>query len=174
MIANRNDEETRFYIAPTYDSIIAKYCKTKRKQFSLERLKKQLEDNELAGEKAELFVLSFEKERLGEPLCHQIKRISDIDTTAGYDIVSFESKQSQTPDRFIEVKAVSNFGFFLSKNEYEMAKLKGTKYYLYLVELGRVGENGYAPEMIQNPAMKVMKSDDWFVEAQSYHIKRIL
>ena len=46
-------------------------------------------------------------------------------------------------------------------------------YYLYLVELSRVGEPGYTPEMIQDPASNIMGLDSWFVEAQSYHIKRV-
>ncbi len=173
LITERDIQGTKFYIAPTYDSIVAKHCKSKRKQLSIEQLKKQLEDNELAGEKAELFVLSFEKARIGNPLCDKIKRISEIDASAGYDIVSINSPESQEPDRFIEVKAVSSSGFYWSKNEYEIAKLKGEMYFLYLVELSRVSEPGYAPEMIQDPAANVMTSDSWFVEAQSYHIKRV-
>ena len=173
LIAVRDVQGTKFYIAPAYDSLVAKHCKSKRKRLSIEQLKKQLEDNEFAGEKAELFVLSFEKERIGQPLCDGIRRISEIDTSAGYDIVSFDSHQSQKADRFIEVKAVSSSGFFWSKNEYEIAKLKGEMYYLYLVELNRVDEPGYVPEMIQNPAVNIMEADNWFVEAQSYHIKRV-
>ena len=173
LIANRDAQGTRFFIAPVYDTIIAKYCKAKQKQLSLAQLKKQLEDNELAGEKAELFVLSFEKERIGKPLSEGIKRISEIDVSAGYDIISYNSAQSCTPDRFIEVKAMSNAGFFWSKNEYEIAKLKGNTYYLYLVDLGKIGVPGYVPEMIQNPATNVMTADNWFVEAQSYHIARV-
>ena len=173
LIAERDVQGTKFYIAPTYDSIVAKHCKLKRKQLSIKQLKKQLEDNELAGEKAELFVLTFEKARIGQPLCDKIKRISEIDTSAGYDIVSLNSPDSQEPDRFIEVKAVSSFGFYWSKNEYEIAKLKGEKYYLYLVELTRISVPGYTPEIIQNPASHVMDSDSWLVEAQSYHIKRV-
>ena len=173
LIPQRGPQSTHFYIAPLYDTLIAKHCKIRRKQLSLERLKKQLEDNELAGEKAEIFVVEYEKKRIGPPLCENIKRISEIDVAAGYDIVSFNSSDSREPDRFIEVKAVSASGFFWSKNEYEVAKLKGDSYYLYLVELGRIDEPGYVPEMIQDPAANVMESDDWFVEARSYHIKRV-
>ena len=173
LIANRDGQGTRFFIAPVYDSIIAKYCKAKQKQFSLAQLKKQLEYDELAGEKAELFVLSFEKERIGQPLSERIKRISEIDVSAGYDIISYNSVQSCAPDRFIEVKAISNAGFFWSKNEYEIARLKGNMYYLYLVNLGRISEPGYVPEMIQDPASNIMKNNRWFVEAQSYHIMRV-
>ena len=173
LVPQREPQGTRFYIAPPYDELIAKHCKTRRKQLSLERLKKQLEDNEISGEKAELFVLEFEKKRIGIPLSEKIRRISEIDVSAGYDIVSFDSSESLEPDRFIEVKAVSSSGFFWSKNEYEIAKLKGDAYYLYLVELNKVEEPGYTPDMIQNPAMSVMGSDRWFVEAQSYHINRL-
>lgn len=173
LIVERAPYGATFYIAPSYDSMVAKYCKSKRRQLSIELLKKRLEENEFAGEEAELFVLSFEKARLGNLLCTGIKRISEIDASAGYDIVSFNSPSSQMPDRFIEVKAVSSDGFYWSKNEYEVAKLKGEEYYLYLVELSRIKEPGYAPCMIPNPATNVMISDSWFVEAQTYHIKRV-
>ena len=156
-----------------YDTLIAKHCRIRRKQLSLERLKKQLEVNELGGEKAELFVVEYEKKRVGPPLCDRIKRISELDVAAGYDIVSFNSGNSHEPDRFIEVKAVSSSGFFWSKNEFEIAKLKGEMYYLYLVELGRIGDSEYEPEIIQNPASSVMGSDEWYVEAQSYHVRHI-
>lgn len=173
LVPYKDSKELRFLISPTYNSLIAKRCIIRRKQLSIENLKKIIEENEIAGEKAELFVLSFEKARIGHPLCESINRISEIDASAGYDIVSYDSPQSLTLDRFIEVKALSSNGFFWSKNEYEIAKLKGDMYYLYLVDLGRIGESGYVPEIIQDPATNVMKADQWFVEAQSYHIKHI-
>ena len=40
-----------------------------------------------------------------------VRRISEIDVKTGYGIASFDSPQSQEPDRFIEVKAVSSAGF---------------------------------------------------------------
>lgn len=173
LILSRDTQGTRFYISPTYDSLIAKHCKARRKQLSLDRLKKQLESDELAGEKAELFVLEYEKYRLGQPLCEKVRRISEIDVTAGYDIVSFDSSRSRGPDRFIEVKAVSNDGFYWSRNEYEIAKLKGNAYYLYLVELSKINQQTYVPQIIQDPATKVMGSQEWFVEAQTFFIKHI-
>lgn len=173
LIPSRDAQGTRFYISPTYDALVAKHCKARRKQLYLDQLKKQLESNELAGEKAELFVLEYEKNRLGQPLCEKVRRISEIDVAAGYDIVSFDSSQSREPDRFVEVKAVSNAGFYWSRNEYEIAKLKGDAYYLYLVELSRINQQNYAPQIIQNPATTVMKSQEWFVEAQTFFIKHI-
>ena len=173
LIPLRHTQGTRFHISPIYDMLVAKHCIERHRQMSLEQLKRQFENNELAGEKAELFVLEYEKKRLGLPLCEKVKRISEIDVTAGYDIVSFDSLQSQEPDRFIEVKAVSSTGFYWSNNEYKIAKLKGDMYYLYLVEIGRIYEQNYSPEIIQNPAANVMDTEEWFVEAQSYFIKRI-
>lgn len=173
LIPLRDTQGTRFHISPAYDALVAKHCKERRKQLSLEQLKKQLERNELAGEKAELFVLECEKRRLGLPLSEKVRRISEIDVTAGYDIVSFDSPQSREPDRFIEVKAVSSAGFYWSKNEYEIAKLKGDMYYLYLIEIGSIDEQDYSPQIIQNPAVNVMDAEEWFVEAQSYFIKRV-
>ena len=145
----------------------------KHKQLSLEQLKRQLEKKEHAGEKAEVFVFEYERKRLGQPLSEKVRRISEIDVTAGYDIVSFDSNQSQEPDRFIEVKAISNAGFYWSRNEYEIAKLKGNTYYLYLVNLNRIVEQDYSPQMIKNPAINIMDTDEWFVESQSYYVRHI-
>ena len=172
-IVVRDSYGTHFYIAPLFESLVAKHCKTQRKQLSLESLKKQLELNDAAGEKAELFVLDFEKSRLGKSLCERIKRISEIDVSAGYDIISFNSNESQEHDRFIEVKAISNTGFYWSKNEYEIAKLKANSYYLYLVELSKINSFGYYPKMIQNPAESIFFSDEWFVETQSFFIHHV-
>lgn len=168
----RDNQGTRFYIDTHYDTLVAKHCRESHRQVSLEQLKKQLEKNEQAGEKAELFVLSFEKKRIGGPLSDRIKRVSEIDVAAGYDIASFNSGESDNPDRFIEVKALSKEGFYWSKNEYDIAKLLGDKYYLYLIELEKTNNPDYIPEMISNPAKCIMTSENWIVEAQSYIVRR--
>ena len=146
----------------------------KKPQISIEALNKKLRQEIEHGEQAEKFAWEYEVTRLKlsgidrEPLS-----VSSIDVMAGYDIASYESTLSDCYDRFIEVKAVSKNGFYWSRNEYETAKLKADNYYLYLVDLRKIEKPGYAPEMIQNPAKSVMESDGWFVEAQSYHIKRV-
>ena len=146
----------------------------KKPLVTIEELQKKLERDIECGEQAELFAWRYEETRLKrsginrEPL-----RVSSIDVMAGYDIVSYESKSSDSYDRFIEVKAISNSGFYWSRNEYETAKLKGDRYYLYLIDLKRTGDSEYAPEIIQNPVINVMGTDGWFVEPQSYHIKRV-
>ena len=165
---------TTFLVAEVFEKALSKVCEQEKRKITLEQLKKKLERDAEVGEKAEKFVLVFEKERIGAPLSENIKIISDIDVTAGYDIVSYESSTSYKHDRFIEVKAVSHdTDFFWSRNEYEIAKLKGNSYYLYLVDIRKIEENGYAPTIINNPAEVIMESSEWMVESQSYHIRRI-
>lgn len=146
----------------------------KKPVVSIEELQKKLLRDSEIGEQAEKFAWEYETIRLKQAgIDKEPLRISNLDVMAGYDMVSYESTLSESYDRFIEVKAVSKSGFFWSRNEYETAKLKGENYYLYLVDLKKVDEPGYAPEMIQNPAVSVMAADGWFVEAESYHIKRL-
>ena len=63
---------------------------------SLEQLKKRLENNELAGEKAELFALEYERQRLGPEGGKKVKHISDIDVSAGYTQVHGNADDDQT------------------------------------------------------------------------------
>lgn len=169
----RINQSVKFYINPQYESLVARHCKEKSHQMSLKQLEAKLNRNKEAGEKAELYVLEYERHRLGSPLDSKIKRISEIDVSAGYDIVSFQSATSIEPDCFIEVKAVStDFGFYWSKNEYETAKLKGDSYFLYLVQLSKISDSDYSLTIIQNPAQSIMNSDLWYTESQSYYIRK--
>ena len=122
---------------------------------------------------AELFVLKYEQKRLGMPLASRVRRISEIDVTAGYDIVSFDNPSSTSLDRYIEVKAVSHMGFHWSQNEYKIAKLKGPTYYLYLIDLSSIDQQSYSPLIINDPAKSIMQTDDWLIEPESYFIKHI-
>ena len=133
--------------------------------------KAQIVGHEIAGEEAEKFVLQYEQNRLSEDKKEKIRIISHIDVTAGYDIVSFDSDKSIEIDRFIEVKAIGQKGdFFWSENEYEVAKLKGKQYYLYLVNLVKASKGNYKPKMICDPANTIMNSQQWLIETKTYHI----
>ena len=146
----------------------------KKPLISIEELRKKLQQNIEHGEQAERFAFEYETLRLkGDGINKEPLSISSIDVMAGYDMISYESILSDDYDRYIEVKAVSKSGFYWSKNEYDTAKSKAEKYYLYLVDLNRINESGYAPEIIRNPAVNVMMTGEWFVEAESYHIKRV-
>ena len=85
-----------------------------------------------------------------------------------------EHLKSTFYDRFIEVKAIPQKpSFFWSRNELEIAKLQGEKYFLYLVDLSKIENAEYCPQIISNPVQSIMKSPDWIVEPESYHVQKI-
>ena len=133
----------------------------------LDKQKKQRED----GAAAENFVLNFELDRLGGK---PVMCISDRDTRAGFDILSFENENSEEHDRYIEVKSyVPPNPFYLTENELHKAQEYGNKYYLYLVNRLEMDNPGYYPEIIRDPAKSVLNSNNWMVrEKVTYEIKR--
>ena len=170
----RSSFRTTFYLSDSFIDIISKKISIHKKRLTLEQLKRRLEENEIAGEKAEKYALEYEQKRLPLNKREQVRIISSIDVSAGYDIVSFESELSSEIDRFIEVKAIGrDMSFYWSENEYEVAKLKGDKYYLYLVSLADVVKEEYRPMIICNPVNAIMGSSEWLVETQTYHIRHI-
>ncbi|MFZ5353024.1 MAG: DUF3883 domain-containing protein [Bacillota bacterium] len=158
-----------------YEYLLTRNVSTRKRQISLEQLKEQLVRNEEIGEKAERYVLDYEAKRLfPNANAEKVKQISHIDVSAGYDIVSFNNDQSEVYDRYIEVKAIgSNCGFYWSKNEIQVAKLKGETYYLYLVDISKVDSYEYEPCIICDPANRLVGSDEWLFEAQSYYIRKV-
>jgi len=157
-------------LSERYEIIFAKVQKTSKRRMSLEALRKQLELQETQGEAAELFALEYERVRLAGALnVSKIKRISDIDVSAGYDIVSFENESSLEYDRFVEVKSyVGQPHFYWSKNEIDIATLLDDKYCIYLVNIEKIGKPNYAPAIILNPSKAVLTSSDWLLQPTSY------
>ena len=145
------EENGEICVAGNYESDWTEQLCNRRKKFTLEQLLKQQEDQSRRGLEAEEFVLGLERKRLPE-LAQKIKRISDFDVAAGYDIVSYESNETEHYDRFIEVKCyMGSPHFFWSENESDVARIKADKYILCLVDYLRMGEPGYQPEFIRNP-----------------------
>jgi len=138
-----------------------------------EELLEKLERDKIAGASAEAFVVEYEKRRLGSPLDNTVRQISLISVSAGYDIASFDSAESTQYDRFIEVKALGGNEFHMSANELAVARRLGKQYYLYLVDLRKMAKQGYAPEIIQDPANRFASSADWRVIPESYRISKI-
>lgn len=171
----REQQKTCFLVNPDFENKLSSFCQKSKQSMTLEQLQSRLESNAIAGAKAESFVLNYERQRINNPnLQKKIRQISNVDVCAGYDILSFENDSSTLYDRFIEVKAVSrDCGFFWSKNELKIAQLQGDKYFLYLVNLSQIGDAGYCPMIIQNPAHSIVNSPDWLVEPESYHIQAI-
>lgn len=167
------EENGEICVAGNYESDWTEQLRNRRKKFTLEQLLKQQEDQSRRGLEAEEFVLGLEKKRLPE-LAQKIKRISDFDVAAGYDIVSYENNETEHYDRFIEVKCyMGSPHFFWSENESDVARIKADKYILCLVDYLRMGEPGYQPEFIRNPYETIFNSDEWLVNASSYRIQKI-
>ena len=167
------EENGEICVAGNYESDWTAQLRNRRKKCTLEQLLKQQEDQSKCGLEAEEFVLDLEKKRLPE-LAQKIKRISDFDVAAGYDIVSYENSGTEHYDRFIEVKCyMGSPHFFWSENESDIARIKANKYILCLVDYSRIGEPGYQPEFIRNPYETIFDSGDWLVNTSSYRIQRI-
>ena len=160
-------------VTDSYENIFAKDLKSYRQKLTLEELLKQKEEQSQRGLEAEEFVLELERNRL--PLkAYKIKRISDFDVAAGYDIVSYDSNESMKYDRFIEVKCyLGKPHFYWSENECDTARQKGNKYILCLVDYTRIKEPGYTPQYIRNPYDDIFTNENWLVNAASYKIQEI-
>lgn len=167
------EENGEICVAGEYESDWTEQLRNRRKKFTLEQLLKQQEEQSKRGLEAEEFVLGIERSRLPE-MARKIKRISDFDVSAGYDIVSFERDDTEHYDRFIEVKCyIGSPHFYWSENESDVAKIKADKYILCLVDYTRIGEPGYQPTYIRNPYETIFEGDEWLVNAASYRVQKI-
>ena len=135
----------------------------------------KLEEQREQGERGEMFVLEYEKTRISNPsLQANIQRISIIDVSAGYDIVSYQSNDSTKIDRYIEVKTFKGKEHFhWSQNEIDKAKLMGESYFIYLVDDDCIDKEDYEPIIIQNPIVALKKSCNWECTPDSYEVERI-
>lgn len=167
------EENGEICVAGNYESDWTEQLRNRKRKFTLEQLLKQQEEQSKRGLEAEEFVLRLERKRLPK-LAQKIKRISDFDVAAGYDIVSYENNDDEHYNRFIEVKCyMGSPHFFWSENESDVAKIKEDKYILCLVDYLRMGEPEYQPEFIRNPYETIFCGDEWLVTASSYRIQKI-
>lgn len=160
-------------ISESYETEFSSKLRNRKEKFTLEQLMQKQAEQSQRGLEAEEFVLKLERDRI--PLkAHKIKRISDFDVSAGYDIVSFDTNGSVIHDRFIEVKCyIGKPHFYWSENESDVAKRKGDKYVLCLVDYARIEEPCYEPEFIVNPYENIFKDDTWLVNTASYKVQKI-
>lgn len=143
----------------------------KRKLLSLEELKKRLEQQQLHGEEAEKYVLSFENNRLANR--KGIVWVAEYAVNEGFDIASYDAVTDELPNRLIEVKSFDGPlpRFFWTRNEFNTAKLKKNNYWLYLVNRTEMKSVGYKPMMIQNPYFKILfNKKNWSTVIEKYEI----
>jgi len=166
------------FINDAYLSVMRGRIKRQRKKKSLEQMKRGMARAERLGVSAELLILDYEKSRLRKhQKIEEIKIISDIDVTAGYDIVSFDSLKSESLDRFIEVKSFGEKkNFYWSENEINISKRLKEKYFLYLVDRTENNDKEYKPVIIKNPYEKVYLNEDsmWIKHPTSWYFEMII
>ena len=146
-----------------------------KRKVSQKELIAQIEQNAVQGEAGELFVLSYERNRLKlRNDLDLIKQVSIFDVKAGYDVISFDSNTSEHLDRLIEVKTyVGKPHFHWSSNELNVAKLKGNQYYLYLISYNDMKTIGYEPIIIKNPVKFFEENTNWHFSIDGYLVNMI-
>ncbi|MGV6862246.1 MAG: DUF3883 domain-containing protein, partial [Putridiphycobacter sp.] len=144
----------------------------KRRKIGIEEFKRSMELQQIYGEEAERFVLNYELNRLNNK--KEIDWVAEYIVNEGYDVASYDNENDTIPNRFIEVKSYDGDTpyFFWSRNEYQVAKLKGMKYWIYLVNRSQIKDEGYEPEMYQDPFNSILGDHnlDWIEEVDKYKI----
>lgn len=169
-----SEDNTTYFVNPNYTDLFAKQFI--RKKLSPESLKRKQVENDSIGLTAEKAVIDFEVKRLTnislDP--NEIGHTSQENVLAGYDIKSFENyldENAKRIDRYIEVKAVSieDYKFYWSRNEMDIAKAFGDKYFLYLLPVISKDKFDFEKLMIVNNPFKHIYSNelDWKKEEES-------
>jgi hypothetical protein len=171
--------ETNKYLIVRKEYVEAVYQITADgKALSEQRLEQILMENRKLGAQGELYVVSFEKKRLqamGKMLqADLVRRISTINTAAGYDIESFTGEtDTLEPDRLIEVKAshASELKFYWSSNEKFIASQNPNKYWIYfLADFDNDDYSEVKPLMIKNPFNAIFEHNCFSIEAKNFLI----
>lgn len=118
------------------DSIIVYHQSRPKVSISEERFKAIQKTREQIGLAGENWVVDYEKDNLTNDgyveLADKVKRISQTNISAGYDVLSFEESGNE---KFIEVKttALTKAEFFLSSNELDIAREFKYRYWIYFL-----------------------------------------
>jgi hypothetical protein len=133
----------------------------------------KMEKDKEIGEAAEKAVLKYERARVGGLNADKIQQVSLVSVSAGFDIASFDSAESDGYDRLIEVKAVGDSGFHFSYNEMQQATKYGKSYCLYLVVAAHMHDNSYVPIIIRDPITFLKSNNEWRSVPDSLHFTKI-
>lgn len=140
-------------------------------------LLKILESCREIGSIAEEFVINYEKKRLcncgRNDLSSSVVRISKVNVSAGYDILSFNCDSLVlNPNRFIEVKGTSanEIGFLISKNELNKAKELQNNYWIYCV-LNAKQESLRKIKTIKNPYKAFFGTNNYSIEPVLWRVR---
>jgi Domain of unknown function (DUF3883) len=165
-VATRERIGSRFWrVSDAYEPLFlrgarAANCRNVQRSMSAAELEEKLDRDALHGKEAEEWVLAFEHRRLANhPLIDQVRRISDENVSAGFDIVSFSSLGTLHHDLFIEVKSYGGpKRFFWTRTEIAKAEELGERYNLYLLDRSRINSADYKPQIIPGPYAALFQS----------------
>ena len=164
-------EGKKLVIKEEYENEILLY--NINQKIPLAKLLENKVEDAIRGNIAEHYVLNCEKKRLGnEGNAIKVNMVSLQNAAAGYDVASFNSKESKDFDRFIEVKSgqFSKVHFFISKNEIKRAQQEKNNYWLYYVEMS--GRKPIKLKMFQNPIETIIKNEkEYIVEYSQLEIR---
>jgi hypothetical protein len=168
------EENGYLCVAPNYVAS-AGNLRTELSGKTEEELKALLEANEKLANQAEDAVLAYEKIRLqnlGRYIeASLVKKISKLNVSAGYDILSFNGDQPELDyNRFIEVKASVNneLRFYWSTNERRIAENLSNKYWIYFVGGIKKSTTEIVPILIQDPVRKIKELPELNEQADHY------
>ena len=143
-----------------------------------ELLDSQLRQRDI-GHRAELAVLTYERQLVGSRYANQVVHVSQHSASAGFDIASLRvaTGDRSLESRLIEVKAVrrDDLGFFWSSQEVKVARAAGDSYFLYLVPV-RGGEPAVEElVVVRDPAQRLLdRPSIWDVQGSEYYCRRRL
>ena len=150
-----NSDKKGFVVVSNY-KIAKKILERPLKKISQKDFEEELEQRKIRGDKAELFVLKSEEDKLSG-LNYSPKRVSQDNVGLGYDIESYETDGTNL---FIEVKSLVNGQlFYWSKNEIEVSKRLGKHYLIYAVLFDKDQEPFKIKRIIINPYKDIFISE---------------
>lgn len=167
-------------VRPDY-VVVVRDLRAIQKGQSEEDLEEALRLNMAQADQAEDAIVEYERKRLttmGRTVeAGLVRRISKLNTHAGYDIESFDGDKPLVDyDRFIEVKSSQedNLRFYFTANEHQIATTKANKYWIYFVGgLNRKRATEVIPVLISNPVNRLMPLPEVNVQVSTYLIEQI-
>ena len=163
ILQHRKDKEivwsgdARYMIPLTTDQTVMTSSVPIKSGLGEEDFRKLQERKYEIGQLGEKYIVKYERQNLikagRNDLADKVRRISEEDIGAGYDILSFDINGES---KYIEVKTTTGTGstFELTANELHTAEKFGQQYWLYFVR-----DIGGTPQVtkILNPADKIGK-----------------
>ncbi len=143
---------------------------------SKELLRADAERKEQLGFAAEIAILAYEKDRVGERWAYKVEHVAAGTPFACYDIKSVTVRGGDAAPRYIEVKAVppDSYQFYWTRSEVEVAQLLREKYFLYLLPVTISGSFDLKQILVVNdPYTSVYQnSETWQIEENVIVCKR--